>query len=48
MELGDLSSVRSAAKEFLLRSENLNILVCNAGEYQLFLDLPDFAFDDGP
>jgi NAD(P)-dependent dehydrogenase (short-subunit alcohol dehydrogenase family) len=33
MELGDLSSVRNAAKEFLSRSDNLNILVCNAGEY---------------
>jgi NAD(P)-dependent dehydrogenase (short-subunit alcohol dehydrogenase family) len=33
MELGDLSSVRNAAKEFLSRSDNLNILICNAGEY---------------
>ncbi len=32
MELSDLSSVRSAAKEFLSRSDNLNILVCNAGQ----------------
>ena len=31
MELGDLSSVRTAAKEFLSRSDKLNILVCNAG-----------------
>ena len=31
MELGDLSSVRNAAKEFLSRSKNLNVLVCNAG-----------------
>jgi NAD(P)-dependent dehydrogenase (short-subunit alcohol dehydrogenase family) len=47
MELGDLSSVRSAAKEFLSRSDNLNILICNAGEYNLFLDLPEFSFDAG-
>jgi hypothetical protein len=32
MELGDLSSVRNAAKEFMSRSESLNVLVCNAGE----------------
>ncbi|KAN0110274.1 NAD(P)-binding protein [Hyaloscypha variabilis] len=31
MELGDLSSVRNAAKEFMSRSESLNVLVCNAG-----------------
>lgn len=31
MELGDLSSVRHAAKEFLSRSDKLNILTCNAG-----------------
>jgi NAD(P)-dependent dehydrogenase (short-subunit alcohol dehydrogenase family) len=31
MELGDLSSVRTAANEFLSRSDKLNILVCNAG-----------------
>jgi NAD(P)-dependent dehydrogenase (short-subunit alcohol dehydrogenase family) len=32
MELGDLSSVRNAAREFLSRSKNLNILICNAGK----------------
>jgi NAD(P)-dependent dehydrogenase (short-subunit alcohol dehydrogenase family) len=32
MELGDLSSVRNAAKEFRSRSDKLNILICNAGE----------------
>jgi NAD(P)-dependent dehydrogenase (short-subunit alcohol dehydrogenase family) len=32
MELGDLSSVKNAAKDFLSRSNRLNILVCNAGE----------------
>ncbi len=32
MELGDLSSVRNAAREFLSGSDKLNILVCNAGE----------------
>lgn len=31
MELGDLSLVRTAAREFLSRSDSLNILVCNAG-----------------
>jgi NAD(P)-dependent dehydrogenase (short-subunit alcohol dehydrogenase family) len=36
MELGDLSSVRNAAKEFLSRSDKLNILICNAGGYHLF------------
>lgn len=35
MELGDLSSVRNAAKEFLAKSDKLNILVCNAGKCQI-------------
>lgn len=33
MELGDLFSVRNAAKEFLAKSNRLNVLVCNAGIY---------------
>jgi len=31
LELGNLSSVRAAAKEFLSKSDKLNVLVCNAG-----------------
>jgi len=33
LELGDLSSVRAAAKEFLSKSDKLNVLVCNAGAF---------------
>ena len=32
MELGDLSSVRNAAAEFLSKSDRLNALICNAGK----------------
>lgn len=32
MELGDLTSVKNAAKEFLSQGNKLNILICNAGE----------------
>jgi NAD(P)-dependent dehydrogenase (short-subunit alcohol dehydrogenase family) len=35
MELGDLVSVRNAAKEFLAKSNRLNVLVCNAGIYNI-------------
>ncbi|KAH8812308.1 WW domain-containing oxidoreductase [Xylogone sp. PMI_703] len=33
MELADLNSVRSAAKEFLSKSDKLNALICNAGTF---------------
>jgi NAD(P)-dependent dehydrogenase (short-subunit alcohol dehydrogenase family) len=48
MELGDLSSVRNAAEEFLSRSNKLNILICNAGGYHLFLDISDILLEAGP
>jgi NAD(P)-dependent dehydrogenase (short-subunit alcohol dehydrogenase family) len=35
MELGDLVSVKNAAKEFLAKSNRLNVLVCNAGIYNI-------------
>lgn len=43
MELGDLDSVRKAAKEFLSKSDKLNVLVCNAGElhpHNILLSIP--------
>ncbi len=41
MELGDLSSVKNAAKEFMSRSESLNVLVCNAGKQPSIRNVPD-------
>ncbi len=45
MELGDLSSVRHAAKEFLSKSDKLNILICNAGGFHLFLDISHISLE---
>ncbi len=48
MELGDLSSVRNAAEEFLSRSNKLNVLICNAGGHHPFLDMSDISLEAGP
>jgi NAD(P)-dependent dehydrogenase (short-subunit alcohol dehydrogenase family) len=48
MELGDLSSVRHAAKEFLSRSDKLNILTCNAGGFHPFLDISHISLEAEP
>jgi NAD(P)-dependent dehydrogenase (short-subunit alcohol dehydrogenase family) len=45
MELGDLSSVRTAAKEFLSKSDKLNILVCNAGVFAQSLERTAEGFE---
>lgn len=45
MELGDLTSVRNAANEFLSKSDKLNGLICNAGSFPNTLNRTTDGFE---